>query len=136
MNTYNINDKEFLKSETYQKFKEENPAYGNLKIRVSAANGAVPIKGAKAIVSKEIENNNVIFFEGYTDKSGVIEKISLPTPELDMNDMDVPEKATYKLVIKYLPENVDQTYDVNMYDNICVVQNINIVPNLNLKGED
>ena len=133
MNTYNISDEEFTSSESYQNFIKDNPSRGSLRIRAYAASQAIPIKGLKIVVSTIIDNNNVIFFEGYTDESGLIEKISLPAPKLVSDNLDVPNKTTYDIQATYAPDNVISMFKVNMYENICVVQNINIVPDTTLE---
>lgn len=136
MNTYNINDENFIKTSMYQEYMRQNPSRGNLRIRASAANGAVPVNGVKAVVTNEIEGNTVIFFEGYTNESGIIERITLPAPKLNPDDLNVPDKTTYKLEISYPRDNINQIFDVNMYENICVVQNINISPKNNIEGDN
>ena len=68
----------------------------------------------------------MIFYEGVTNISGLIEKISLPTPPKENDDLIAPKNTTYKITTLY--NNREYTYVVNMYDGICVVQNINIVP--------
>ena len=67
MNTFNINDQSFINSKVYQDFLKENPGSGYLKIRAFTANQAIPISGLNIIISKNIDNNNVIFFEGTTN---------------------------------------------------------------------
>ena len=129
MNTYNINDENFKNSTIYQNFLKNNPSRGSLRVRAYAASQAIPIQGVKIVVSGIIDNNNVIFFEGETNESGVIEKILLPAPKLDLNNLDIPDKLTYEVLASY--ENIDLLYKVNMYEDICVIQNINIVPSLN-----
>jgi len=126
MNTYNVNDKDFVNSELYKSFINSNPGLGFLKIRAYAASGAVPISGMNVIVSKNIGGNKVIFFEGVTNLSGVIEKISLPAPKMDSDNMIAPVITTYDIDTSY--EGVSRLYKVNIYDNIYVVQNINITP--------
>ena len=59
----------------------------------------------------------------------------MPVPKLDINNMDVPNTITYDIEATYEPDNIDTIYKVNMYENICVVQNINIVPKLNREEE-
>ena len=130
MNEYNINDKEFQKTEIYQKYYEENPTFGNLRIKATAANGAIPISNLKIVVRKTIDNNNIIFFEGTTNSSGLIERIKLPTPKQNPNNLDIPNKTTYDIIATYPKENLTLNYQVNMYEDVCVVQNINIVPSL------
>lgn len=128
MNTYYVNDDNFINSTLYQNYLKENPTFGMLKIRAYAANQAVPIEGINIIIYKIIDNNKIIFFEGTTNESGVIERIKLPTPYLNGDDMKIPNKATYIMDANYLNNNL--RYNINMYENVCVVQNINIIPNI------
>ena len=130
MNTYYVSDENFFKSDLYQNYLKDNPTTGRLKIRAYAANQAVPISGMNIIIYKIIDENKVIFYEGNTNESGVIEKINLPTPVLNSNDTIVPNKATYLLNASYTKDNINLNYEINMYENICVVQNINVVPNM------
>ena len=128
MNTYNVNDQSFINSEIYQKFLSENSSRGYLNIRAYAASQAIPISGLRVVVSTTIDNNKVIFFEGSTNSSGIIGGISLPAPKLDPNNLDAPNKTTYEIQATYTPDNITQIYKVNMYENVSVIQNINIVP--------
>lgn len=128
MNTYNVNDQSFINSEIYQKFLSENSSRGYLNIRAYAASQAIPISGLRIVVSTTIDNNKVIFFEGSTNSSGIIGGISLPAPKLDPNNLDAPNKTTYEIQATYTPDNITQIYKVNMYENVSVIQNINIVP--------
>ena len=77
-------------------------------------------------------SNKVIFYSGNTDESGLIEKISLPTPIVSTNDEVVPSSQDYNIEATY--ENQKLTYKVTMYSNISVNQNINVVPNMRLDG--
>ena len=131
---YNVNDPNFVNSNLYQDFLKNNPAQGYLKIRAYAASGAIPIKGLRVVVSKNIEDNNVIFFEGIADDSGVIEKIVLPVPKLNESDLTTPNSTTYDINTTYLPDNIINSYQVNMYENVFVVQTISIVPKMNGMG--
>ena len=132
MNTYYISDQDFINSKSYQDFLKNNPSIGYLNIRAYAANQAVPISDLKIIVSTIIGNNNVVFFEGSTNSSGILSGISLPAPRLDPNNLDAPNATTYIIKATYTPDNIINEYRVNMYENVSVVQNINIVPKMNL----
>lgn len=132
MNTFNIYDQNFVNSEVYQNFLKDNPSNGYLRIRAFAANQAIPISGMNITISKIIDNNNVIFFEGATNTSGLIERITLPTPKLDPNNLDAPNSTDYTITARY--NNDNKIYKVNMYENVYVVQDINIVPNFNMMG--
>ena len=136
MNTYNFNDENFKNSQLYQNFISANPSRGYLKIRAYAASQALPISNLKIVVSKKINNNNIIFFEGTTNSSGVIEKISLPAPKLDTNNLDKPSSTSYEITASYNEDNITNVYRVNIYENIYVVQTISVVPNLNVIAGD
>ena len=125
---YNVNDKDFLNSELYRSFINSNPGIGFLKIRAYAASGAVPISGLSLVISKDIGGNKVIFFEGVTNESGVIERISLPVPRMSSDNMIAPVISTYDINTTY--EGESRLYKVNVYDDIYVVQNINVTPNI------
>lgn len=125
----NINDENFKNSKAYMDFLANNPGEGYLKIRASSTNQAMPISGLKIIVSTIIGNDNVIFFEGVTNESGVIKKISLPTPKSDKDDLIAPKSITYDIEA-IAPNNTKSNFQVKMYDGINVIQNINVVPNM------
>lgn len=134
MNTYNVNDNEFKNSELYANFLRDNPSRGGLRIRAYSASLAVPIVGMRVVVSTIYDNNNIIFFEGETDESGLIERISLPTKSLDMNNLSTPEKRVYQIKSTYSKNNFDRTFDVDMYEGVMVIQNINVVPGGDIVG--
>ena len=136
MNTYNFNDENFKNTTAYENFITANPSEGYLKVRASAASQALPISGLKIVVSKVIDNNNVIFFEGSTNESGVIERIVLPAPKLDANNLDAPRSTTYQISATYEPDNLNTIYRINIYENIYVIQTINVVPTLNVMAGD
>lgn len=129
--TYNIDDKDFVNSELYKSFINANPGLGFLKIRAFAASQAVPISGMNVVVSKNIGGNKVIFFSGATNESGVIERIQLPVPRT-LDNMMAPIITTYDIETIY--EQVNRVYKVNVYDDIYVVQNINVTPNISYGG--
>ena len=136
MNTYNINDESFKNTPLYQNFISANPSQGFLKIRAYAASQALPISNLKIVVSKTINDNKIIFFEGTTNSSGVIERITLPAPRLDPNNLDAPSSTTYDITATYQDNNTNDIYKVNIYENIYVIQTISIVPNLNVFAGD
>ena len=98
----------------------ENSGIGNLKIRAYAASLALPVSGLEVTVSTIVDNYNVIFFTGKTDASGMIENIELPAPILG-NNLVIPNTITYNILAG------NNNYSVNMYDGICVIQNINSI---------
>jgi len=129
MNSVNINDENFKNTEMYKDFIKDNPGEGRLLIRAFAANEAIPIANLRVTVSLDIDSTKVIFFEGYTDNSGMIPRLFLPAPIYNTNNLVEPLFTTYDIFATY--NNNDLIYKVNIYDNICVVQNINVVPEIN-----
>ncbi len=132
MNTFNFNDSTFESTNTYKEFIKNNPKEANLNIRTSAASNAIPISGVRIIVSKIIDGNKIIFYDGETDESGAINNIKLPTPNINLDDLEVPTGTLYDIEAIYKKDNIDRFYQVLMYPDICVVQNINIVPTMDV----
>ena len=128
MNTYNINDVGFKNSEVYKSFINDYPVNGYLKIRAYSASGAIPVRGLKIVVSTNYQDNKIIFYDGITDTSGIIEKITLPAPKLDVGNENVPNKIVYDINATYPPNLLDLNYQVNIYEDVFVIQNINVVP--------
>ena len=126
MNIYNVNDETFMNSSLYKEFMRNNPGRGTLRIRAYAANQAVPVSGVKVIVSTLIDSSKVVFYEGFTNDSGIIDGIILPAPKLDDDNLNVPRMVVYDIDAIYDKNNVKLFYKINMYENVFVVQNINI----------
>ena len=124
----NIKYDDFVNTEMYTKFIKNNPSKGYLKLRAYSASEAIPISGVKVVISKMIDNKKIIFYEGLTNSSGLIDKISLPAPKLVKDNMDVPNKTTYDVNATY--KDMNKVYKVNIYDGVCVVQSINIGPSM------
>ena len=127
MNTYYY-DKEFMKTSLYQEFIQNNQGSGNLKIRAYAAREALPLEGLHIVVSTKYLDNTIIFFDGYTDSSGMIEKLILPAPVLNQDNLIIPLSTIYEIKADDIMNSIDQKFSVSMYDGVCVVQNINFIP--------
>lgn len=128
MNIYNFNDLTFKNSTIYQEFINENPATGYLKIRASAASSAIPIEGMKVNINTIFEDSRIVFFEGITDSSGMIEKLTLPAPTLNSNDLIAPKSTIYNIDTEY--NGNKNSYTARMYEGLCVMQNINVIPSV------
>ena len=135
MNTYNYNDEVLENMDWYKEFMSINAGTGMLKIRAYAASEAIPIANLKVVVSTTIGNNRVIFYEGYTNESGVIEKIVLPAPKLSNDNLISPLKTVYDIEATYEPDNINEFFKINMFEDICVIQNINITPDMTMDKE-
>lgn len=119
---------EFMKTNEYVEFIRKNPGVGNLKIRAYAASEALPLSGLNIVVSSLIDGKKIIFYTGATDSSGMISTIELPAPSL-LDNLEIPN--TIKYDIDASMGNNSSTFSINMYDGVCVIQNINFVPGAN-----
>ena len=133
MNTIYFNDPNFIKTDTYKNYVSKNNSNGILNIRAYAANAAIPISGLNVTVFKVLDNQKVVFFEGATDESGIINQIMLPTPSISKNDEEIPLSQDYDISAIY--ESQRLVFKVLMYSGIQVNQNINIVPQIRLDGK-
>lgn len=128
LNRIMVTDEALKKDAAFQAFLRDNPGYSTLKVRASAANEAYPIAGVKVLVSRVIGNNEVIFFEGETDVSGMINNIVLPSPRAIKNDLEVPKFTEYKLHADSAQNNYEHDFQVSVCCGITVIQYINITP--------
>ena len=128
MNNVSINDEAFQNTDAYKNFISENPLKGNLSIRAYAASEALPIANVNVIVSKIIDNQKIVFFEGKTNNSGLIDGITLPTHAINQDDLVAPIATKYDIEAIY--DSEDLLYHVNMYSGIRVIQNIILVPEM------
>lgn len=114
----------------YLDFIKNNPGYSTLKVRASAANEAYPIKDVEVVVSRIIGEYEVVFYEGKTDSSGMINNIILPSPKAITNDMEVPSFTEYKLDARSKVDDFSKSYNISVCCGITVIQYINITPKM------
>ena len=125
-------DTNLLKNDSdYQTFTQNNPSKAFVKVRASSINEALPIKDLEVSISKKIGDNTVIFFEGKTDESGMINDITIPAPIRVKTNEDVPEFTKYELNANYPKENFSKTYTISVCCGITIVQHINVTPYAN-----
>ena len=100
---YFFDSEEFKNTSTYKNFININDSKGLLKIEASTANEAYPLEGVEIIISKELDNNKVIFYKGITNESGIIDGIVLPTRSIkkDVESASDILFTTYDLVANY-----------------------------------
>lgn len=82
LNQNNINTSDTMqKQEDWMNFEARNTSNGFLKVQVYSAQGAFPLKDARVVISKELDNQQKIFYEMVTDESGITQPVSLPAPD-------------------------------------------------------
>ena len=128
---------EFAKTEEYKKFIKENSAIGQLKVMAFTAYQAVPIENAEIIITKDIENNKVIFFRGYTDSSGIIDHIDLPAPPsgYNINDFNINNYTLYNLTAIAKNYNTIKQYTIAMFGGLKIIQYVKMIPQVDIGGK-
>lgn len=135
--TYYFDSEEFINSSLYKTFMSVNNSNGILKIEAYTASGAFPLKGVKIVISKTFGEDKVIFYEGMTNDSGIIESIILPTRKIDgeVNDASDIVYTTYDLEANYSEYNVSKKYDVSIFDDVKVIQPVIFAIDELIEGE-
>ena len=125
---------EFQQSEMSSLFQKKNSAVGYLKVIVSTATDALPLEGAKVKVYKDIGENQIVFFQGQTNSSGVIDDISLPCPKsVSLGSLEIPEYELYQLDVSLDGYQSVYNYSVGVFQNIKVIQDISMIPIVNIE---
>ena len=131
-----ISLEQFEKTDEYKTFIEENPSTGVLKVQVFTADQAIPIANAEVFITKKIGDNDVLFFSGQTDSSGIVDNIILPAPaaEINLDVFAVPKYTTYNLVVSSDEYKKIKQYNISMYGDIKVLQYVKIYSVGNMDG--
>lgn len=116
----------FFSKEQFPEFSLENSASGILKIQAFATNQAFPLQGVEIEISKIIDGEKVIFYQGVTDDSGIVDQIVLPTkiPKKAVEQASDVIFTTYTVTAKYPDSDLKRVYEVGIFDNIKVIQPI------------
>ena len=122
---------EFQKTTEYQNFKRENPSVGSLRVNVFAANVAIPLENVNIVITKKVGNYQVLFFDGFTDSSGIIDNIVLPAPDISSNNMEVPGYTFYDLNASREGYQEVEQYEIAMFGNTKVIQYVKLMPEVN-----
>ena len=131
-----ISLEQFEKTDEYKTFIEENPSTGVLKVQVFTADQAIPIANAEVFITKKIGDNDVLFFSGQTDSSGIVDNIILPAPkaEINLDTFEVPKYTTYNLVVSSDEYKKIKQYNISMYGDVKVLQYVKIYSGGNMDG--
>ena len=103
---------------------------GYLVVRVSAANGAIPLEGARVSVRGGEPDNSDIFITKYTSASGLTEKIALPTPRRALSETPGNTRPYSLYSIDVFYDGYKDLFFVNVpvFDTITSVQPANMIP--------
>ena len=129
-----ISFEEFKKLNEYQQFILDNPDVGYLKVQAFTAYGAIPIENVNIVISKDIGNYKVIFFQGVTNSSGIISDIMLPAPETITNPDTTPAYTIYNMTAIHSEYETIKNYSIGMFGNVRVLQYVKMMPQIDLEG--
>ena len=59
-------------------FLDAHPERGTLRVQVSTGRGLFPVEGARVELYRDFGDQRVVFYEGVTDRSGIVDDIRLP----------------------------------------------------------
>lgn len=99
---------------------------GYLLVNARTALGALPVKGARVIVTGAPEP-----IEVYTDMSGATERIELPTPALESSlspGSALPPYSSYDVSVEADGYYTVKTKSVPVFPGVTSVQNVNMIP--------
>ena len=101
----------------------KKPLTGN---RRSHALNATKMTQKPNLQKKTINGEKVIFFQGVTDSSGIIDQILLPAkvPKKVVEQASDVIFTMYTVTAKYPYSNLKRVYEVGIFDNIKVIQPI------------
>lgn len=128
---------EFKKTDLYNQFIKDNPDFGTIKIECFGAYKAMPIEGTQIVITKDIGNYRVVFFEGKTNSSGIIDNIVLPAPKEEKvaSYFEQPKYTLYNLTaINDKFEQIKQ-FNIGMFGGTKVIQYIKMIPKLSEEGD-
>lgn len=116
-----------------QEFTDVNERRGTARFRTYTARGALPVKGARLVVSREIGGKRHVFYTLTTDESGLTPIISLPAPPKELSeapDSPVTPYATYDVQVNAAGYDEVLIRSIPIFDGVQSVQRIALVPAL------
>ncbi len=116
---------------SYAEFLQQNPYIGRLKVQAFRGEQAYPVSGVQVTVTREFTDGVRQFFEGVTDRNGIIDGIELPAPARG-NSLQAggpANTAVYELTAQH-PAYLTIRAQPEIYEGITAVQPLQ----LQLKG--
>lgn len=116
--------------ESYEEFMREHPKEGYFSAKVFVGNQALPLSGARVVISKKLKDYDEILFDGFTDKNGMIDSIILPASSRELLEEENKYKpcAMYRVTVTH-PEHIKSVYDnISLFDSMRLLQGVNMIP--------
>ena len=104
---------------------------GYLIVRVSGADGAIPIEGASVIVQGKDAQNENILISLLSGRDGLTERVRLPAPPKDLSGAPNPSSPPFALysIDVYKEGFYPQHYsNVPIFPTVTAIQNASIIP--------
>ena len=109
----------------------EQNSNGYLIVKVSTANGAIPIENAVVIVQGKDDSNKNVLISLITNPDGLTPILSLPAPKSELSETPSPQSkpySTYNIDIfkeDYYPQHYN---GVPIFEGVTAIQNAHIIP--------
>ena len=103
---------------------------GYLQIRVSTAQGAIPLEGAQIIIRAPQERGDGVIASLTSDRSGVTPIVALPTVPRSLSESPGNMHPFYVYLVDVSKEGYYTQYyqNVPVFDGITAVQSVEMIP--------
>ena len=120
----------------YEEYLRHYPGRGRLKVQISVARGAYPIKNVMVDVGQMLDGVRYSLYNDVTDISGIVDNMVLPAKSIESKlnaDADEPE-AEYRITVFHpdFEEIVDCA--VVIHDKIETILPISLTPKIGEAG--
>ncbi len=119
-------------------FRSRNKGKGIMKVQVYSGREAFPVVSANVLVTKDFDDGIYTYYDLLTDTSGIVEGLSLVTPDSKMAQEDntfVPY-STYTVKVTH-PNYITTVYtNVPVFDGITSIQPVNLMPKTGTPTDD
>ncbi len=116
-----------------REFTEANPRRGTVRFRTYTARGALPVAGARIVVSKPIGGSDHIFYTMTTDMSGQTPMIMLPAPPKELSETPNGTIAPYSVYnVRVSADGYNDVVigDLPVFEGVTSVQRVALVPSV------
>lgn len=111
-------------------FRRRNSGKGEMKIQAFSGRQSFPVVGAEVTVSKDFADGTYTFFTELTDTSGIVDNLSLSTPESGVanENNEILPYSTYTLRVTHPFFRTTSYFNVPVFDGIMSIQPVNLIP--------
>lgn len=117
--------------DSYEDFLRKNSGSGTIRFNVYTASEALPIAGAKCLVTKMLSEKEHIFYTLITDISGRTPPSSLPAPSKELSQDSENKIQPFALYDAYISKegyaDVKIT-DIPIFDGVASIQQVQMIP--------